>query len=131
MTIDNCSFNKCTEGILATGGGRTVIEGSIEMLDCDTAIISEEASILLRNRNSVGRAACALCEKIQQNIPNEKFEKIYDKRLRECNYGSLDGEHKSLVIYEDHIIEKFPKGESLKDVEIRIRDFIEFLKKNY
>ena len=43
----------------------------------------------------------------------------------------MDGEHKSLVIYEDHIIEKFPKGESLKDVEIRIRDFIEFLKENY
>jgi len=65
------------------------------------------------------------------NIAFPDNKKVVDNRLRECNYGDLDGEHKSLVIYEDHIIEKFPKGESLKDVEIRIRDFIEFLKENY
>ena len=65
------------------------------------------------------------------NIAFPDNKKVVDNRLRECNYGNLDGEHKSLVIYEDHIIEKFPKGESLKDVEIRIRDFIEFLKENY
>lgn len=65
------------------------------------------------------------------DIAFPEYEKIIDARLRECNYGDLDGKHKSLVIYEDHIIEKFPNGESLKDVEIRIRDFIEFLKENY
>lgn len=58
-------------------------------------------------------------------------EKIQDKRLRECNYGTLDGKDKSLIIYEKHIDEPFPNGESLKDVEIRIKDFIEFLKENY
>ena len=65
------------------------------------------------------------------NIAFPENNKVVDNRLRECNYGDLDGKHKSLVIYEDHIIEKFPNGESLKDVEIRIRDFIEFLKENY
>ena len=58
-------------------------------------------------------------------------EKITDNRLRECNYGDLDGEHKSLVIYEEHVDEAFPNGESLKDVEKRIREFCCYLKENY
>ena len=60
-----------------------------------------------------------------------KVQHIQDKRLRECNYGDLDGKDKSLVIYEEHIYKPFPNGESLKDVEKRIEDFIEFLKENY
>lgn len=60
-----------------------------------------------------------------------KVEKIIDNRLRECNYGDLDGEHKSLVVYEDHISKPFPNGESLKDVEKRMREFIEYIRVNY
>ena len=64
------------------------------------------------------------------NIAFPDVEKIRDKRLRECNYGDLDGEHKSLVIYEEHVDDKFPNGESLKDVEMRMRDFVNYLKEN-
>ncbi|MBE6145504.1 MAG: histidine phosphatase family protein [Firmicutes bacterium] len=60
-----------------------------------------------------------------------QYERITDGRLRECNYGDLDGEHKSLVIYEDHIEERFPNGESLLDVEKRMREFVSWLKENY
>ena len=60
-----------------------------------------------------------------------EYEKIKDCRLRECNYGDLDGKHKSLVVYEEHINEAFPNGESLKGVEKRMREFTEFLKQNY
>lgn len=60
-----------------------------------------------------------------------QYQKITDKRLRECNYGDLDGERKNLVVYEDHIENRFPNGESLKDVEKRVRDFVEYLKENY
>ena len=60
-----------------------------------------------------------------------KFEAIQDKRLRECNYGDLDGLSKQLVKYEEHIDKPFPNGESLKDVELRIRDFLNYLKDNY
>ena len=60
-----------------------------------------------------------------------EVEKIADKRLRECNYGDLDGKHKSLVIYEEHVEDKFPNGESLIDVENRMREFVLFLKENY
>ena len=65
------------------------------------------------------------------NIAFPEYEKIRDNRLRECNYGDLDGESKKLVIYDEHINEAFPNGESLIDVENRIKDFINELKEKY
>ena len=65
------------------------------------------------------------------NLAFPNVKKIQDARLRECNYGDLDGKDKSLVIYEEHIYNPFPNGESLKDVERRIASFIKFLKENY
>ena len=65
------------------------------------------------------------------NLAFPNVKKIQDRRLRECNYGDLDGEDKSLVVYEEHIETPFQNGESLKDVEKRIKDFIHFLKENY
>ena len=60
-----------------------------------------------------------------------QFNAIADKRLRECNYGDYDGGDKYLVIYEKHINEPFPNGESLKDVEVRIREFLKYINDNY
>lgn len=65
------------------------------------------------------------------NIAFPNYDKKVDKRLRECNYGDYDGQSKKLVVYEAHITNPFPNGESLKDVESRIKDFIEYLKKEY
>ena len=65
------------------------------------------------------------------NLAWPEMNKLTDKRLRECNYGEYDGEDKKLVIYENYIRNPFPKGESLKDVENRMRNFIEYLKENY
>lgn len=65
------------------------------------------------------------------NIAWPKREKIQDKRLRECNYGDYDGEDKSLVVYEGHVDKKFPNGESLKDVEARIKEFLDEVKEKY
>ena len=65
------------------------------------------------------------------NIAFPNIPKIQDNRLRECNYGLLDGEDKKLIVYEDHIDIPFPNGESLKDVENRVRDFISYLQENY
>lgn len=65
------------------------------------------------------------------NLAFPNINHIQDKRLRECNYGDLDGKDKKLVVYEDHIDIPFPNGESLKEVEKRIADFIKFLKENY
>jgi len=64
-------------------------------------------------------------------ISFSKYKIIKDKRLRECNYGDLNQAKKEKVVYKQHIDKKFPKGESLKDVEKRIKEFLEFLKENY
>lgn len=60
-----------------------------------------------------------------------KHKKIEDSRLRECNYGDLDGGDKKLVVYEEHVDIPFQNGESLLDVEKRVRSFVEYLKDNY
>ena len=65
------------------------------------------------------------------NIAFPNVKKIQDERLRECNYGDLDGQDKHLIVYEDHVDIPFPNGESLKDVEKRIESFIKDLKENY
>lgn len=62
-------------------------------------------------------------------FPN--FKAISDKRLRECNYGDYDGGDKNQVVYENHINDPFYNGESLKDVENRMRDFLEEVKEKY
>ena len=58
-------------------------------------------------------------------------EILHDERIRECNYGDFNGKEKSLVKYEEHIDIVFPNGESLKDVEIRISKFCEYLLEKY
>ncbi len=62
-------------------------------------------------------------------FPN--IDKYKDDRIRECNYGDYDGEDKKLVVYEEHIDTPFPNGESLKDVEKRVREFLKYLDENY
>lgn len=61
------------------------------------------------------------------------FEIVEDKRLRECNYGVLNGAQSAEVEPKilDHITKPFPNGESYRDVEKRVKDFVNYLKKNY
>lgn len=76
------------------------------------------------------------CSDLKRAVDSTKFgfpdkEYITDKRLREVNYGDLNGAPESDVSYSDHINKAFPSGESMKDVEKRIKAFIEYLKNNY
>lgn len=61
--------------------------------------------------------------------PNQNT--IQDMRLRECNYGDYNGQSDDLVVYENHIEERFPNGECLKDVQIRIEDICKEFKEKY
>ncbi|MBI4087108.1 histidine phosphatase family protein [Candidatus Kaiserbacteria bacterium] len=64
----------------------------------------------------------------------DKYPIIPDERLRECNYGDLNGASSDIVepMQEEECIAKpFPNGESYGDVKARIADFLEFLKTNY
>ena len=63
----------------------------------------------------------------------KKYNIIQDKKLRECNYGYYT--QKPAKLFKDNLYQfvnkKFKNGESYKDVEKRIADFLKFLKKNY
>lgn len=63
----------------------------------------------------------------------DKYEIIQDKHLRECDDGDYTGrpvaEFKPR--FAEYIETPFPNGESLKDVEHRIADFLDYLKQNY
>jgi broad specificity phosphatase PhoE len=58
---------------------------------------------------------------------------IKDARLREVNYGDMTKFDSRVVdaLILKHINEPFPNGESYKDVERRIRSFLDNLLKNY
>lgn len=65
------------------------------------------------------------------DFAGRNIEIVTDFRLRECNYGDLDGLDNKLVVYEDHIKQPFPNGESMLDVESRLRNFLDFLSEKY
>ena len=96
-----------------------------------------QQSIELRNQIDMNKIDLVISSDLKRAIDSAEYtfgglkEIIHDDRLRECNYGDLNGKRSSLVVYEDHISEPFPNGESLKDVETRIRDFCDFLKEKY
>jgi broad specificity phosphatase PhoE len=57
---------------------------------------------------------------------------VRDERLREINYGDYNGHEESFKDnLKDYFNQPFPNGESYKDVENRIRNFMDFLKENY
>ena len=62
-----------------------------------------------------------------------RFPTVTDRRLRECNYGDLDGADVSVVKADmaARIDRPFPNGESYKDVEARKRELLEELQVTY
>lgn len=55
-----------------------------------------------------------------------------DKRLREANYGSLDGTDKSFKADMTKFIDiPYPNGESYKDTEKRMRSFLDDIKSEF
>ena len=96
-----------------------------------------EQSITLKTQTDISQFDVVFCSDLQRAIDSAKytFENIkpiiQDNRLRECNYGDLNGKDTKLVKYEDHIIEKFPNGECMLDIEKRIKSFCNFLLENY
>ncbi len=79
------------------------------------------------------------CSDLQRAIDSahlafgERCKIVVDSRLREANYGDFtqkpaDDFKQNLTQYID---QPFPSGESYKDIERRINDFLQFLKKTY
>ncbi len=97
-------------------------------------------SIELKEQTKYQKFDIVFCSDLRRAVDSAKlswegmYEIIPDARLRECNYGSLNGASSDIVepMQEDEcIVNKFPEGESYEDVKIRITDFLKFLKANY
>lgn len=63
----------------------------------------------------------------------QRFPIIKDERLRECNYGDLNGADKDLVFAKraKHLDQPFPNGESYTQTMQRMEHFLADLHKNY
>lgn len=79
------------------------------------------------------------CSDLQRAIDSAEigfgatYRIIWDERLRECDYGDLNGTSASgfKEHLQDFVSTSFPNGESYKDVEQRLARFVDFLKANY
>jgi len=82
---------------------------------------------------------CLFCSDLKRAVDSAKlwFHDIYtiiqDPRLRECNYGDMNGA--PMKVFEDNLLyyvdTPFPHGESYKDVEKRMADFVQYLQWHY
>ena len=112
-------------------------EKSTGWLDGELSPLGIEQSINLKNLINLSEIDLVISSDLKRAVDSANYtfkgikEIIYDERLRECNYGDLNGSDSELVIDEDHINKPFPNGESLKDVEKRIRDFCNYLLEKY
>lgn len=79
------------------------------------------------------------CSDLQRAIDSaelgfgDKYEIVQDERIRECNYGDMNGQPAASFKnhMEDFIGTPFPNGESYKDVQARLASFVDFLRENY
>ena len=94
---------------------RELIKAQIEDKDFDVVFCSD-----------LKRAVDSAKLVFQEDVPI-----IQDKRLRECNYGKLNGADEIEIEDYNYINKPFPNGESYKDVEKRIRNFLNFLLEKY
>ena len=102
--------------------------------------LSEEGikqSIELKKQIDLEEIDIVISSDLKRAIDSAKYtfygkkEILLDNRIRECNYGDFNGKDSKLVKYEQHIKIPFVNGESLKDVEKRVRDFCDDLIKKY
>jgi broad specificity phosphatase PhoE len=108
--------------------------------DVELSPLGIEQSIALRDQTKDMQFDVVFCSDLKRAVNSAEltWKDIYsiipDARLRECNYGKLNGSPSSIVEpmqEEECIYNAFPEGESYEDVKARIADFLEFLKKNY
>jgi len=108
--------------------------------DVELSELGIKQSVALKEQTEDKKFDVVFCSDLQRahNSAKLAWEGIYpiipDARLRECNYGKLNGASSAIVEpmqEEECINNRFPEGESYEDVKARIADFLEFLKMNY
>jgi alpha-ribazole phosphatase/probable phosphoglycerate mutase len=104
--------------------------------DVELSELGISQSIELSHQISGGKFDLVFCSDLKRSMDSARltFEKIVpvivDQRLRECNFGEFNARPSSIVepMQVKAIKERFPGGESYEDVEVRINDFLNFLR---
>jgi alpha-ribazole phosphatase/probable phosphoglycerate mutase len=107
--------------------------------DCELSELGKKQSMELRSQTKDKKFDAVFCSDLKRAVESAKitWEGIYpivqDKRLRECNYGNYEGTASENVdaMMKSCIDKPFPDGESYRDVEKRIRDFLNDLSLKY
>ncbi len=108
--------------------------------DVELSELGVKQSINLKEQTKDLKFDVVFCSDLQRAHNSAKlswdgiYEIIPDARLRECNYGDLNGASSDIVepMQEEECLTKpFPNGESYEDVKARISSFLAFLKTNY
>ncbi|HVS58615.1 MAG TPA: histidine phosphatase family protein [Candidatus Saccharimonadales bacterium] len=105
----------------------------------ELSAIGREQAEKLGQQVADKRFDVVFCSDLQRAVDSaelgfgDKYEIIHDERLRECNYGDMNG--KPAATFKDRLVDfvdtHFPKGESYKDVEARLASFVDFLRTEY
>ena len=107
--------------------------------DCSLSELGKKQSLQLRNMIKSRKREAVFCSDLKRAVESAKLTYgnsvpiLQDKRLREINYGDLnqaDSEKVDSLILR-HISTPFPNGESYKNVEKRMREFLNDLFKKY
>lgn len=107
--------------------------------ECELSELGRKQSRDLREQTKDKKFDVVFCSDLKRAVESAKitWEKEYsivrDKRLRECNYGDYEGTASENVdaVMRNCIGKPFPNGESYRDVEKRIRDFLNDLSLSY
>ncbi len=108
--------------------------------DVELSDLGVKQSVDLKEQTKDQKFDVVFCSDLQRahNSAKLAWDGVYpiipDSRLRECNYGKLNGASSDIVEpmqKEECIAKPFPDGESYEDVKNRIVDFLDYLKKNY
>jgi broad specificity phosphatase PhoE len=106
--------------------------------DAELSELGKKQSIELKELVKDKKFDVVFCSDLKRSVDTAKLtfdnaKIIQDKRLREVNYGDLTRAPSEKIdsIILKHISKPFPNGESYKDVEKRVKSFLDDLMKNY
>ncbi len=107
--------------------------------DVELSKLGIQQSIELKDKVKGKKFDVVFCSDLKRAVDtaNLAFGKsvkiIQDPRLRECNYGQFNAKSSKIVepLQKKCITKRFQQGESYEDVKERIKEFLQFLKKNY
>lgn len=107
--------------------------------DVELSPLGIKQSLELKDQINGQEFAAVFCSDLKRAVDSAKLTfgeavpLIRDRRLRECNYGKLNGCVSEIVepLQEKNLTEKFPQGESYNDVKERVTNFLQYLKGSY